>query len=87
MKLALGFNPILNVSEQAKVAANADAAGYDSIWMHQSVFQRDVVTYISAMAGATSRIRIGSGVINTFRGTRWQQQRRSRLFRSFPAAE
>jgi 5,10-methylenetetrahydromethanopterin reductase len=34
--------------------------------MHESLFQRDVVTYVSAMASVTSRIRIGSGVINTF---------------------
>ncbi len=66
MKLALGFNPILDVSEQTKLASKADAAGYDSIWMHESLFQRDVVTYISSKAQATSRIRLGSGVINTY---------------------
>ena len=50
----------------AAVAAKAEASGYDSVWMHESLFQRDVVTYISAMAAATNRIRIGSGVMNTF---------------------
>ena len=36
------------------------------MWMHESLFQRDVVTYLSAMAAATRRLRLGSGIINTF---------------------
>jgi len=66
MKLALGFNPVLGIKESIEIAANADRLGYDSIWMHESLFQRDVVTYLSAMASATSTIGLGSGVINTF---------------------
>jgi len=66
MKLALGFNPILSTDDAIRIAARAEGLGYDSIWIHESLFQRDVVTYISAMAGATRRIRLGSGVINTF---------------------
>jgi alkanesulfonate monooxygenase SsuD/methylene tetrahydromethanopterin reductase-like flavin-dependent oxidoreductase (luciferase family) len=66
MKLALGFNPVLGVKESMGVAADAERFGFDSVWMHESLFQRDVVTYISAMASATSRIALGSGVINTF---------------------
>ncbi|HUI23790.1 MAG TPA: LLM class flavin-dependent oxidoreductase [Nitrososphaerales archaeon] len=66
MKLALGFNPVLGVREAMEVAKTAERLGYDSVWMHESLFQRDVITYLSAMAGATSRIDLGSGVINTF---------------------
>ena len=66
MKLALGFNPVLGVKEAAGVASSSEALGYDSLWIHESLFQRDVVTYISAMAAATGRIGLGSGVINTF---------------------
>jgi len=66
VKLALGFNPVLSIQDLTRLASNAEALGYDSIWMHESLFQRDVVTYLSAMAGATKRIRLGSGVINTF---------------------
>lgn len=66
MKLALGFNPVLGIDESAKIAASAEKLGFDSVWMHESLFQRDVVTYISAMASGTSSIRLGSGVINTF---------------------
>lgn len=66
MKLALGFNPVLSIQEATRLASSAEALGYESIWMHESLFQRDVVTYLSAMAAATKKIRLGSGAINTF---------------------
>lgn len=66
MKLALGFNPVLSAGESARIASEAEKLGYDSIWMHESLYQRDVVTCIATMTEATSRIRVGSGVINTF---------------------
>lgn len=66
MKIALGFNPVLSISDARRLAAKAEELGFDSMWMHESLFQRDVVTYLSAMAAATQRIRLGSGVINTF---------------------
>lgn len=66
MKLALGFNPVLGTGEAVRIASGAESNGYESLWMHESLFQRDVVTYISAMAAVTKKIRLGSGVINTF---------------------
>ncbi len=66
MRLALGFNPVLGVADAAKIASDAEAGGFESIWMHESLFQRDVVSYLSAMASKTTKIRLGSGVINTF---------------------
>ena len=66
MKLALGFNPVLALRDSTRLAEKAEALGYHSIWMHESLYQRDVVTYLSTMAMATRRIRLGSGVINTF---------------------
>ncbi len=56
----------MSVQEMARIAARAESLGYDSLWMHESLFQRDVVTYISAMVAVTTRLRLGSGVINTF---------------------
>lgn len=66
MRLALGFNPVLSIGDAVGLASKAEGIGYESIWIHESLFQRDVVTYISAMAAGTRRIRLGSGVINTF---------------------
>src|SRR5215831_2889212 len=66
MRLAIGFNPVISASEMAAVATRAEQAGFESLWMHESLFQRDVVTYIAAMVGTTHRIKLGSGIINTF---------------------
>lgn len=66
MKIALGFNPVLSVEEAGRIASRAEGLGFDSLWMHESLFQRDVVTYLSAMASATKKLRLGSGAINTF---------------------
>ena len=66
MKLALGFNPVLSISDARRTALRAEELGYHSLWLHESLFQRDVVTYLSVMASATSGLRLGSGVINTF---------------------
>ena len=66
MRLALGFNPILGIKEATGIAENAERLSYDSLWIHESLFQRDVITYLSAMASSTNRIMLGSGVINTF---------------------
>lgn len=66
MRLALGFNPVFSAADGAKMAASAESLGYDSVWMHESLFQRDIVTYVSSMVLSTQRIRLASGVINTF---------------------
>jgi 5,10-methylenetetrahydromethanopterin reductase len=66
VRIALGFNPVMSVHDMTALAVKAEEKGFDSIWMHESLFQRDVVTYLSSMGGATKSIRLGSGVINTF---------------------
>ncbi len=40
--------------------------GYESLWFHESLYQRDVVTYLSSILLSTSRIKVASGVLNTF---------------------
>jgi 5,10-methylenetetrahydromethanopterin reductase len=54
------------LNDAARLAETAEAGGYDSVWIHESLYQRDVVTYLATMATATKRIGLGSGVINTF---------------------
>lgn len=66
MRLAVGFNPVMPVHEAARVAIGAEKAGFESFWMHESLYQRDVVTYLSVLAASTSSIKVASGVINTF---------------------
>ena len=66
MRLALGFNPVFPVKEMTRLAVKAEAAGYDSVWIHESLYQRDVVTYLAAILMSTKRVKAASGAINTF---------------------
>jgi len=66
MKLAVGFNPILPTAELTKVAVKAENAGYDSIFLHESLYQRDVVTYLTSILTATHSLKAGTGAVNTF---------------------
>lgn len=66
MRLAIGFNPVVPVREMTKLAVSAEAAGYDSIWVHESLYQRDVVTYLASILSSTKRLKAASGAVNTF---------------------
>jgi 5,10-methylenetetrahydromethanopterin reductase len=66
MRLAIGFNPVLPIREAIRLAQRVESKGYESIWFHESLYQRDIVTYISSIALSTSTIKIGSGIVNTF---------------------
>lgn len=65
-RLALGFNPVLAVKDAVATGKKAESLGYESIWFHESLFQRDVFSYISSVLAATTQIRVASGAINTF---------------------
>lgn len=66
MRLALGFNPVFPVKEMTKLAVTSEANGYESVWIHESLYQRDVVTYLASILASTKRIKAASGAINTF---------------------
>jgi len=66
LRLALGFNPVLPVQDFVKIAVKAEAAGYESIWMHESLFQRDIVSYLSLILNSTKNLKAASGIINTY---------------------
>jgi len=66
MRLSLGFNPVFPVKEMTRLAVNAERGGYESFWIHESLYQRDVVTYLASILSSTTRIKAASGAINTF---------------------
>jgi 1,4-dihydroxy-2-naphthoate polyprenyltransferase len=53
-----------SVSEAVGWAEQARRAGLDSVWVHDSYFERDAVTYASAIASAVGGIRVGMGALN-----------------------
>ena len=48
------------------IARQAEALGYDSIWLAETRFTRDAVTTAAATAAATRRIRVATAVTNPF---------------------
>jgi 1,4-dihydroxy-2-naphthoate polyprenyltransferase len=47
-------------------ARRAEAAGLESVWVHDSYFERDPISYLSAMAYSTREIRLGAGSLNPY---------------------
>jgi len=48
-----------------ETARGAERLGYDSVWLTES-WNRDPVTLLTALAGATERIGLGFGILNVF---------------------
>src|SRR6266702_2239633 len=55
-----------SVSEVVAWSERARRAGLDSVWIHDSYFERDAVTYASAIASQVPHIRVAMGALNPF---------------------
>ncbi|MGH2876877.1 MAG: LLM class flavin-dependent oxidoreductase, partial [Solirubrobacteraceae bacterium] len=62
--VALGLGSSGDVREAVRAADRARAAGLDAVWFHESYFERDAVTYATAIAAAVPEIRIALGAVN-----------------------
>mgnify|MGYP001970454184 FL=1 len=51
---------------QIDLAIRMENCGYESVWVCETRTARDAVSVMGAMAFATSRIAIGSGVVNSW---------------------
>ena len=65
-RVGLGLNATGDVSDTVVWADRARSAGLESIWFHDSYFDRDAVTYASATAAQVADIKIGLGALNPF---------------------
>jgi 5,10-methylenetetrahydromethanopterin reductase len=52
--------------EQLRLAQRADREGWDSIWVAETRTVRDAISILGAMACGTSRVKLGSGIVNTW---------------------
>jgi 1,4-dihydroxy-2-naphthoate octaprenyltransferase len=52
------------VADAVAWAGQAGRAGLDSVWIHDSYFERDAVTYASAVAAQVQGIRVALGALN-----------------------
>jgi 1,4-dihydroxy-2-naphthoate octaprenyltransferase len=71
-RIGMGLAARGEVEEAVEWAGRAQAAGLDSIWVHDSYYERDSVSYTSAIAarlgapGANDPFRIALGAVNPF---------------------
>jgi 1,4-dihydroxy-2-naphthoate polyprenyltransferase len=62
--IGIGLNASRDVSEVVKWSQDARKRGLDSVWVHDSYFERDAITYASAIAAQVPDIRIALGAPN-----------------------
>src|SRR5881397_3209391 len=65
-RVGLGLASRGSVDDCVEWAERARASGIESVWFHDSYFERDAVTYASAVAARVPEIRIGLGALNPF---------------------
>jgi 1,4-dihydroxy-2-naphthoate octaprenyltransferase len=65
-RVGLGLNARGDVAEFVRWADRARSLGLESVWIHDSYFERDAVTYASAVAAQVEDIKIGLGALNPF---------------------
>lgn len=64
--IGFGFLDRPSVPEQLRLAQKAEALGYDSLWVTETRLARDAVSVLGAMAATTERIRLGTGIVNSW---------------------
>jgi 1,4-dihydroxy-2-naphthoate polyprenyltransferase len=62
--VGLGLAARGSVTDVVGWADQARRAGLDSVWVHDSYFERDAVTYASAIAAQVPSIRVALGALN-----------------------
>lgn len=65
-RIGLGIAARGSVTDVISWAQDARARGLESIWIHDSYFERDAVTYASAVASHVSDLHVGLGALNPF---------------------
>lgn len=63
-RFSLRLNNDLPVAAFAELAAAADEAGFDQVWVSHDLFWRSAPVLVAAAAAATSRVRLGIGIMN-----------------------
>ncbi|MSQ26291.1 MAG: LLM class flavin-dependent oxidoreductase [Dehalococcoidia bacterium] len=63
MNLGIGLANILPVRDLVALSQHAERRGWHSVWITEGTGAKDVITQMSAVALATSRIRVASGII------------------------
>ena len=62
--VGLGLAARGSVEDVVAWAHQAEAAGLDSVWFHESYFERDAVSYASAVASQVPRLQVALGAVS-----------------------
>ena len=54
------------VPEMVRLARRAEDAGYESVWVAETRLTRDGFVPLAAIASATERVKLGTGIVNVF---------------------
>ncbi len=65
-KIGIGFNADVPVPLMIQYATTAESLGLDSIWLHEHSFGRDAVSYLSAEAQSTKKIKLGVACLSSY---------------------
>src|SRR5438876_3556913 len=65
-RVGLGLAARGDVKDTAEWARRAEDLGLDSVWVHDSSFERDPITYLTAMGQLTRHIGLGAGALNPY---------------------
>jgi 5,10-methylenetetrahydromethanopterin reductase len=66
LRASLRLNNDLPVSTFAGLAAGAEAAGFDQVWVSHDLFLRSAPVLLAAAALTTERVMLGVGVLNPY---------------------
>ena len=65
-RVGLGLAARGDVRDVAGWARRAEDLGLESVWIHDSYFERDPITYLTAIGQVTRRIGLGAGALNPY---------------------
>lgn len=65
-RIGLGLVGSIPVREVIPLAQEAEALGYESLWIHETYYQRDAQSFLSALAVTTQRIGLATGSISPY---------------------
>ena len=65
-RFSLRLNNDLPVRQFAELAAAADDAGFDQVWVSHDLFFRSAPVLVAAAAAATKTVQLGIGIMNPF---------------------
>ncbi len=68
MRFSLRLDDDLRVTEFAELAAAADDAGFDQVWVSHDLFWRSAPVLVAAAAAVTKRVKLGIGIVEPVLG-------------------